>query len=94
MSVLIDTFKDKYMDPDIINRDPMTNIIATLDLIFLIGWRYDSSQPKPLERGSAKFSLKDVVEEMNEKESEDGDKHKIKYGVIIDDGDQVIEKDK
>ncbi len=87
MSVLIDTFKDKYMDPDIINRDPMTNIIATLDLIFLIGWRYDSSQPKPLERGSAKFSLKDVVEEMNEKESEDGDKHKIKYGVIIDDGD-------
>ena len=87
MSVLIDTFKEKYMDPDIINRDPMTNIIATLDLIFLIGWRYDSSQPKPLERGSAKFSLKDVVEEMNEKESEDGDKHKIKYGVIIDDGD-------
>lgn len=94
MSVLIDTFKDKYMHPEITNKDPMINIIATLDLIFLIGWRYDSSQPKPLERGSAKFSLKDVVEEMNEKESEDGDKHKIKYGVIIDDGDHVIEKNK
>ena len=52
------------------------------------------SQPKPLERGSAKFSLKDVVEEMNEKDSEDGEKHKIKYGVIIDDGDNVIEKNK
>ena len=46
-----------------------------------------------MKRGSAKFSLKDVVEEMNEKEGE-GEKHKIKYGVIIDDGDNVIEKDK
>ena len=68
--------------------------MATLDLIFLIGWRYDESQPKPLERGSAKFSLKDVVKEMNEKEDEGGDHHKIKYGVIIDDGDNIIEKDK
>ena len=67
MSVLIDTFKSIYLHPDITHKDPLSNIIATLDLIFLIGWRYDSSQPKPLERGSAKFSLKDVVEEMNEK---------------------------
>jgi len=62
-------------------------------LIFLIGWKYEESQQKPMKRGSAKFSLKDVVEEMNEKEGE-GEKHKIKYGVIIDDGDNVIEKDK
>jgi hypothetical protein len=94
MSVLIDTFKNTYLHPDIVQKNPDSNIIATLDLIFLIGWRYDSSQPKPLERGSAKFSLKDVVEEMNEKDSEDGEKHKIKYGVIIDDGDNVIEKNK
>ena len=81
------------MHPDIVKR-PQSNILATLDLIFLIGWRYDESQPKPLERGSAKFSLRDVVEEMNEKEDEQGDHHKIKYGVIIDDGDNIIEKNK
>ncbi len=83
------------MHENIESRDRNANIIATLDLIFLIGWKYDESQPKPLKRGSAKFSLKEVVQEMNEKEGEDGDeKHTIKYGVLIDDGDQIIEKDK
>jgi hypothetical protein len=70
--------------------------MATFDLIFLIGWKYEETQQKPLKRGSAKFSLKDVVEQLNEKENPDegGEKHKIKYGVIIDDGDNVIEKEK
>ena len=94
--MLIDTLKDHYLHPEIKERDPNANIISTLDLIFLIGWKYEESQQKPLKRGSAKFSLKEVVEEMNEKENpdNDGEKHKIKYGVIIDDGDNVIEKEK
>ena len=60
-SVLIDVMKDHNLHPDITLRDPNCNIMSTFDLIFLIGWKYDESQPKPLKRGSAKFSLKDVV---------------------------------
>ena len=95
-SILIDTLKDHYLHPEIKERDPNTNIISTFDLIFLIGWKYDESKPKPYKSGSAKFSLKEVVEELNEKENPDdeGEKHKIKHGIIIDDGDNVIEKEK
>ena len=95
-SVLIDTLKDHYLHPEIKDRDPNSSIISTFDLIFLIGWKYEESQQKPLKRGSAKFSLKEVVEEINEKENleDEGEKHKVKYGVIIDDGDNVIEKEK
>nr|XP_018915100.1 PREDICTED: NADH dehydrogenase [ubiquinone] 1 alpha subcomplex assembly factor 5 [Bemisia tabaci] len=35
-------------------------IQATFQLIFLIGWKPDASQPKPLQRGSYEFSLKDL----------------------------------
>ncbi|PWZ01287.1 hypothetical protein BCV70DRAFT_222893 [Testicularia cyperi] len=34
---------------------------ATFSLIFLIGWAPSPTQPKPLKRGSAKASLKDVL---------------------------------
>ena len=34
---------------------------ATFQLIFLIGWSPSPTQPKPLKRGSAKSSLKDVL---------------------------------
>lgn len=30
-------------------------------MIFFIGWKPAPNQPKPLERGSAKTSLKDVL---------------------------------
>jgi NADH dehydrogenase [ubiquinone] 1 alpha subcomplex assembly factor 5 len=48
------------------------NIITTMDVIFLIGWKQHESQQKPKERGSAKFSLKDVVEEINNDDSMTG----------------------
>ncbi|POW12565.1 hypothetical protein PSTT_04252 [Puccinia striiformis] len=38
-----------------------TVIPATFQIIYSIGWRPDSSQPKPLKRGSAKQNLKDVL---------------------------------
>jgi hypothetical protein len=56
------------MHPDISRRDRNANIITTLDLVFLIGWKQHELQQKPKERGTAKFSLKDVVKEMNEKD--------------------------
>ncbi|KAF8842681.1 S-adenosyl-L-methionine-dependent methyltransferase [Paxillus ammoniavirescens] len=37
------------------------SIPATFQIIYMIGWKPSSSQPKPLERGSAKTSLKDVL---------------------------------
>eukprot|EP00127_Corallochytrium_limacisporum_P005662 Clim_evm41s210 gene=Clim_evmTU41s210 len=35
-------------------------IPATFELIWFIGWKKDASQPKPLPRGSAEKSLKDI----------------------------------
>ncbi|KAI9594382.1 S-adenosyl-L-methionine-dependent methyltransferase [Syncephalis fuscata] len=35
---------------------------ATFQILHMIGWKPDVSQPKPLERGSAQQSLKDVLE--------------------------------
>jgi hypothetical protein len=42
------------------------------------------------ERGTAQFTLKDVVAEINEKEG--GEEDAIRYGVIIDDGDNIREE--
>jgi len=36
------------------------SIPATFQVIYMIGWKPDSSQPKPLERGSANVSMKDI----------------------------------
>ncbi|CCX17404.1 S-adenosyl-L-methionine-dependent methyltransferase [Pyronema domesticum] len=35
---------------------------ATFKVIFMIGWKKSDNQPKPLARGSAQFSLKDLSE--------------------------------
>lgn len=35
-------------------------IRATFQLINFISWKPDPSQPKPIRRGSAEFSLKDI----------------------------------
>ncbi|TFK25919.1 S-adenosyl-L-methionine-dependent methyltransferase, partial [Coprinopsis marcescibilis] len=36
-------------------------IPATFQIIYMIGWKKDESQPKPLERGSGKVNLKEVL---------------------------------
>ena len=36
------------------------SIPATFQIFNFIGWKPDESQPKPIERGSADFSLKDI----------------------------------
>lgn len=33
---------------------------ATFQIIYLIGWKSDPSQPKPLERGTGNISIKDI----------------------------------
>ncbi|KIJ69849.1 hypothetical protein HYDPIDRAFT_178281 [Hydnomerulius pinastri MD-312] len=37
------------------------SIPATFQIIYMIGWKPSPTQPKPLERGSAQTSLKDVL---------------------------------
>ncbi|KAF9567410.1 S-adenosyl-L-methionine-dependent methyltransferase [Agrocybe pediades] len=37
------------------------SVPATFQIIYMIGWKPAPSQPKPLERGSGKVSLKDVL---------------------------------
>ncbi|CAO1632637.1 unnamed protein product [Parajaminaea phylloscopi] len=41
--------------------EEMNTIPATFGIIYLIGWKPDPSQRKPLERGSASHSMKDVL---------------------------------
>ncbi|KAG8986418.1 hypothetical protein FRB90_004010, partial [Tulasnella sp. 427] len=38
------------------------SIPATFEIVYMIGWKPDASQPKPLERGTGKTNLKDVLE--------------------------------
>ncbi|KAF9226760.1 S-adenosyl-L-methionine-dependent methyltransferase [Gyrodon lividus] len=47
-------YKELYGNED-------SSIPATFQIIYMIGWKPSSAQPKPLERGSAKTSLKDVL---------------------------------
>lgn len=35
-------------------------IPATFQIIYLLGWKPDASQPKPLQRGTGQVSLKDL----------------------------------
>lgn len=37
------------------------SVPATFSLIWMVGWKPGPNAPKPLERGSAKASLKDVL---------------------------------
>lgn len=38
----------------------LDGVPATFEVVSFIGWRPDPSQPKPIKRGSAEFSLKDI----------------------------------
>ena len=41
-------------------EDGSKYIPATFQIIYMIGWKPDPSQPKPLERGTGQISLKDI----------------------------------
>jgi len=46
-----------------LHGNPDGSIPATFQIIYVIGWKPDPSQPKPLARGSGKTSLRDVLED-------------------------------
>lgn len=41
-------------------QDDTKGIPATFQILFMIGWKPDPSQPKPLPRGSGQISIKDI----------------------------------
>lgn len=41
-------------------EDNTTFVPATFQIIYMLGWKPDASQPKPLERGTGQVSLKDL----------------------------------
>lgn len=43
-----------------IKEDGTTYVSATFQIIYMLGWKPDPSQPKPLERGTGEVSLKDL----------------------------------
>lgn len=43
------------------------SVKATFQIIYMIGWRPDESQPKPCKRGSATKSMKDIGQQLKEK---------------------------
>jgi hypothetical protein len=68
-SIHVDHFKEwPAHENEQSDWNSMPNIISTFDYVHLIGWKYDKKQQKPKERGTAEFSLKDVVDDMNEDE--------------------------
>lgn len=55
--------KDVLMAAASIYKDMYSNekgVSATFQIIYLVGWKPHESQPKPMERGSANVSLKDL----------------------------------
>lgn len=42
------------------------SVPATFRIIYIIGWKYSQDQPKPLERGSADVSFKDILPQLSE----------------------------
>ena len=94
--------QSKFVDTDEISEKQQkqltqrsNNIITSFDYINLIGWKYHESQQQPKSRGTAEFSLAEVVTDINEKEEIDefGEVRTVKYGVLMDDGENVIELD-
>ena len=43
-----------------IKEDGSTYVPATFQIIYMLGWKPDHSQPKPLERGTGEVSFKDL----------------------------------
>ena len=43
-----------------VKEDKTKYIPATFQIIYMVGWKPDESQPKPLERGTGEISLKDI----------------------------------
>lgn len=41
-------------------KDGSKYVPATFQVIYMLGWKPDKSQPKPLERGTGEVSLKDL----------------------------------
>jgi len=60
MLAMASIYQHEYGEPD--KTTGGTIIPATFQVIYLIGWSPDSSQPQPLERGCAQKSLKDELE--------------------------------
>lgn len=42
------------------NNNDIKGIPATFQILYMIGWKPDPSQPKPLPRGSGQISIKDI----------------------------------
>lgn len=42
------------------------SVPATFRVIYMIGWKYSEDQPKPLERGTADVSFKDILPQLGE----------------------------
>lgn len=59
----IDFYKDdnRIVKVDLRSEDKDKYVFLTLDVINFIAWKYHITQPKPKERGSAEFSLKEFA---------------------------------
>lgn len=61
-------------------KDGSKYVPATFQIIYMLGWKPDASQPKPLERGTGEVSLKDlhrldqIIKETKKVKLGDGDK--------------------
>lgn len=74
--VQYDVLRKKYKTPD------QYNILATFEIIFMVGWKYHESQQKAKQpKLEQNFSFRDVMNEIELKEG----KGSVKYGTISED---------
>lgn len=59
-------YNDLYSKTSNNNGDD-SSVSATFQIIYFVGWKPSPNQPKPLERGSATTSFKDLDKVMNDK---------------------------
>jgi NADH dehydrogenase [ubiquinone] 1 alpha subcomplex assembly factor 5 len=85
----LDIYKDdnRIVKVDLRSVDSTEYVYLTIDVINFIAWKYHEAQPKPKERGSAEFSLKDFANDV----FESGDDPTLRIGRIsMTDNDEFI----
>lgn len=64
------------------------NIVASVDYIHMMGWKNHESLQTPKAPGSGEMSIKEIISDIEKDGSDTSD---VKFGTLIEEGDEVRE---